>query len=600
MSDTEVTGLRGFGLANYRSLDAEGFVIRDLRKINVFIGKNNSGKSNILRAIRMLKRIKSPQMPLAETQGYEKGLGLKPSIDSHNRSGSAPCVTLCVLFDAVLHGDPRAVRREYDLPETLTIRWNTQTGEAEGCKALDELHDGVLSALRDNLTASTSLRPIPRVDMLADSQRVIVARAVSFMRVFDRLICVENFCEIRSVPDSPADGETFNGYNVIARLREMQHPVIGDEREQVVFGRIQDFVRDLLSEPDLFIEVPTAEDAIYVNMHGGRLPLESYGTGLHQLVILCAALAMHDEHVVCIEEPEIHLHPELQRKFLRFIAEKTDNRYFITTHSNVFLDFLPDVAVFHVTHDGIKSTVTRVNATSRARDVLTDLGYKASDILQANCVIWVEGPSDRVYLNKWLSLMAPDLVEGIHYAITFYGGRVLAHFAGADDPADDLVEVLRINRHAVFMMDRDDVKANGKLNATKERIQQEIGQEKCWVTEGREIENYLRPGLLESFLTQECGQAVTVKFQRSKGIEKAIADATKDVNHSKIDYAKSKVSYARQFCEKMTDDDLDVLDLRKRLDQLVRLIRQWNHIQPEPASTGEEQTGSASQEGSDA
>lgn len=358
----------------------------------------------------------------------------------------------------------------------------------------------------------------------------------------------------------------------------MQRPKVGKESERDVFARLERFVRDLLGEADLVMDVPNSEEVIAIELHGTRLPLESYGTGVHQLVILCAVLAMHDDHVVCIEEPEIHIHPELQRKFLRFIADETKNRYFITTHSNVFLDFLPDVAIYHVTHDGTKSTVTRVDATPRARDVLSDLGYKASDLLQANCVIWVEGPSDRVYLNKWLSLVAPDLTEGIHYAITFYGGKVLAHFAGEDDPADDLVEVLRINQNAIFVMDRDAVKPDGKLNATKERIIQETGEEHCWVTEGREIENYLRPELLKAYLTEKCGQSVTVTYNRNARVDRAIASATKDTDGRKIDYAAKKVAYSREFCERMSPEDLDVLDLRERLAGVVTLIQRWNGL----------------------
>ena len=37
------------GIANFRSFDSEGVVIENLSKLNIFIGKNNSGKSNILR-----------------------------------------------------------------------------------------------------------------------------------------------------------------------------------------------------------------------------------------------------------------------------------------------------------------------------------------------------------------------------------------------------------------------------------------------------------------------------------------------------------------------------------------------------------------------
>ena len=33
----------------------------------------------------------------------------------------------------------------------------------------------------------------------------------------------------------------------------------------------------------------------------------------------------------------------------------------------------------------------------------------------------------QIYLNHWLSEAAPDLVEGLHYSLMTYGGRLLSH-----------------------------------------------------------------------------------------------------------------------------------------------------------------------------
>jgi len=35
------------------------------------------------------------------------------------------------------------------------------------------------------------------------------------------------------------------------------------------------------------------------------------------------------------------------------------------------------------------------------------------------CVIWVEGPSDRIYFNKWIELFDPDLKEHDDYEFAF-------------------------------------------------------------------------------------------------------------------------------------------------------------------------------------
>ena len=55
--EAEKNKIDGFGLAGYRSFGPEMMYIRDLAKVNIFIGKNNSGKSNILRFCKHLSRI---------------------------------------------------------------------------------------------------------------------------------------------------------------------------------------------------------------------------------------------------------------------------------------------------------------------------------------------------------------------------------------------------------------------------------------------------------------------------------------------------------------------------------------------------------------
>ena len=65
----------GFSIHGYRSFDQTGVRAPDLSKVNAFIGKNNSGKSNILRFIALLADLTKPR-------GYnERAPTLDPLLD---------------------------------------------------------------------------------------------------------------------------------------------------------------------------------------------------------------------------------------------------------------------------------------------------------------------------------------------------------------------------------------------------------------------------------------------------------------------------------------------------------------------------------------
>ncbi len=73
---------------------------------------------------------------------------------------------------------------------------------------------------------------------------------------------------------------------------------------------------------------------------GMTCELVNEGFGVNQLVFLLTKALRSDVRIVCIEEPEIHLHPSAQRKLAQALVDiaKNENKHFIiTTHSETFL-----------------------------------------------------------------------------------------------------------------------------------------------------------------------------------------------------------------------------------------------------------------------
>lgn len=233
----------------------------------------------------------------------------------------------------------------------------------------------------------------------------------------------------------------------------------------------------------------------------------------------------------------------------------------------------PDAQILHVTHDRSTSVVRRVDEYAHSRAMLDDLDIRASDLLQSNGLVWVEGPSDRIYFRRWVDLWSEGKIrEGIHYQCLFYGGKLLKHIS-CDDPGSDQsrVEILATNRNAIILIDSDLKVENKPLPKTKARIVAEMERIGgiSWVTYGKEIENYLPIELLSA----AAGIAVG-PLRRDQVVWRAIDRVQKGQGAK---FERDKVKFAEDMAAQLSRSHLQTTyDLGARLTDVCARIRQWN------------------------
>lgn len=169
-------------------------------------------------------------------------------------------------------------------------------------------------------------------------------------------------------------------------------------------------------------------------LDGSKNAIESKGAGLQRLAFILLHIRiiekMKGKNVIfMIDEPDVFLHPGLQRKlcdYLRSLNEIT--QVFVTTHSKMFIDtyklsnvFLLELNISEINSERggkskvLKTTNVPLDEDTGARKIKQYLGIEddKNEVLQPYNII-VEGDSDKKYLSeliKYFKINLPNIIS---------------------------------------------------------------------------------------------------------------------------------------------------------------------------------------------
>jgi putative ATP-dependent endonuclease of OLD family len=409
---------------NYRGIGPTGLEI-DIDDIVVLVGPNNSGKSTILKAFKLISTA-SEKIKLDDF--YNSDINNKPEIEVWSK-----------VLDSNVHIDKIKWVNSNKIVKERWI-WNNPEDEA--------LRVGFRADL--NIWASSSDNP--RAPFSNDGASIAYRPSPTYISPFDqpekqieeikKIIAIEIYESIKS--ESKKDKKYSK---LLLSLNTLQTKIRSEakSKENDIAKDLEVILNALFSNTKISLEVPsnnpdilaTYANAKDINFKINNLSLENQGSGM-QRALLWSVLKMLasrkkvspaknrkiDENksieipertkILLMDEPEVCLHPESIRQakeILYNLASNGEWQIMITTHSPIFIDLAKDnTNIIRVQKEEKKVSIFKTNEANLSVDenkqlkMLNIFDPYFAEFFFAKNIIVVEGDTEYTAFNKIINL----------------------------------------------------------------------------------------------------------------------------------------------------------------------------------------------------
>lgn len=417
-------------LTDYRNLSG---TVDFASPVSVLVGPNNAGKSNVIDALRL---------GLSPLGGWRDRLNLQRDDFRHDGDGNPQVGELSIelgfggltvaqrgrmltMLDPEAGPDRALLRLEGSLPERGRPKSRVFGGRAQVPEVEDWAREAVtftyLPALRD---AEDELRPGRGTNRLVNLLTAFAPEEADQQEIVDIA---------RAANKDMGDAKLIR--EARGSVQDRLDSILGSEYAQRA---------DLLFAEPQFVRVIGALRAL-VGDFASAQEMSQNGLGYNNLLYiatLLAGLSKEPEgelHLLLVEEPEAHLHPQLQGLLMRFLEQEADAtggagrvQVILSTHSP---NFTAAARVERITMMVRQQHGARGQAIGKfglAQDELHHLDRfldvtKAS-LLFARAVLLVEGLAEQLLMPLLANAAGHSLLES-HVTVVNVGGLAFGPFA---------------------------------------------------------------------------------------------------------------------------------------------------------------------------
>jgi len=333
-------------IKNFKSIKEVEF---DISRVNVFIGRPNSGKSNLLEALTLFNFIQPRR-----NQFNEPGIIRYNSLDN-------------LFFDRDLDNEIEVSLGTNQTLFSYQSRINTffhiVNPSSEYLRNVRKLFASGLS-LNNIEKQFPFLSPDPKVDKYSSKFEILDANGgrIKSGQVEER----ENPIRRYEFKDGSSYGDTFSTY--LKTYGENLFTIVRENSELLEW--INSFYEEYQLE--FLIDFSSKAFEIQKKQKGFvyKIPFELTPDTFRRMLFNIAAIYSNENATILLEEPEAHSFPPYVKELSELIKrDHNNNNYFITTHSPYFFNSMVedakkfrDVSFFHVYYDDFQTKIKKLSS----------------------------------------------------------------------------------------------------------------------------------------------------------------------------------------------------------------------------------------------